>query len=197
MTPPASATRCLRPRPSRRCPVASVPAVQPGAVAQAGEAPRTSGLDPGSAFGIGALVLFLLSCAVPWYGRSEVITTAGSLGAGYAADARVMSHGGEWLVVAVLFVLTTVVLLYGSRAAVVASVLLGAATVVGVVLLVRSFPAIALHAPPHGDLKVGPPIETRLVGAALAVLAAGLLAVGVVLHAVVRARAWRPEPTDA
>jgi hypothetical protein len=155
----------------------------------ASDQPSTERFDAGSAIVAGALALFLLSCALPWYGRS--LSTA-STAATLSVAGRVTASGPGWLVVAGLFLATLIACLGRSRVAVALSLVCCAVLVVGVVVLVRRFPTIPVPAglarPRVTLLGRG---ETRLLGAALAVLATAVAAIGVVVHGATCARTWR------
>lgn len=150
--------------------------------------PSANRLDPGVAIVLGAAALFLLSCLLPWYGRS--LTTTGSA-AVLSVSGRVSDGGTGWLLVIALFAVTALVTFGRSRISVLISVLCGVLLAVAVVELVRRIPTIPVPA----DLRPATPLVQRgatpLIGAALAVLAGGLAVVGVVVHAVACARGWR------
>jgi hypothetical protein len=139
-------------------------------------------LDAGAALAIGAAVLFGLSLVPPWFGVS--VTVGHRV---FSASAGVRRASGGWLLVAACVAASAVLTLWRSLSLAVAAAVLCALSAGGVVLLVRRFPTAALPLPAGST----DPAQSRLVGAALAVLAVGLLAVGVVVHGVVLLRANR------
>ena len=157
--------------------------------AAASDAPSAERLDAGSAIVAGGLALFLLSCALPWYGRSlSSAPTAATL----SVVGRVTASGPGWLVVAGLFLAALIACLGRSRVAVALSLVCCGVLVAGVVVLVHRFPTIPVPAAltrPHVALLGRS--QTRLLGAALGVLATAIAAVGVIVHGATCARAWR------
>jgi hypothetical protein len=152
---------------------------QPAATTPTG----ASSFDPGAAIALGALVLCGLSLLLPWYG---ITVPLGSRA--FSASLHVSAGSGRWVGVAALFVATFALCLSRSLVLLVAAFVAGALAVAGMVVTVQATPAFQL---PTSITSTAPATRSHLLGAALGILAAGLLAVGVVVHAITVLRGWR------
>jgi hypothetical protein len=139
--------------------------------------------DPGSAIAVGAVVLLGLACLLPWYGMTVSVghrQFSTSLGVGAAPGGLLAASWG-------LSVATILACLWRSILGLLVACVAGVLAVVGVVALVASSPTFRL---PIGHTP-GTAERVHLLGAALGLLAAGLLLVGVIVHAMVVLRTRR------